>query len=642
VCRNDPFSLAVLGASHDQGVFYHARPSVCGQRLLGPSLQQSWLTKNELRPKSIHQQPPKTEGRNRKEAGVVSRKQVILIMGIAMKDRLRRLLMSNAHQKFRKETDHHHGGHTTSSSTADTCSTSHETDSNSDECGGGGSGSNGDTTTNSIDAATFAGFEDPYADVRDKLERLVLANRKRNGIVPYDDDEHELQMIDHHKEEEDEFVPAVDAYLVYVSYGMLILLGKLYDTIRAVFGWVVTWWYRPVVSSSLDYAPLLKSWEDFYTRHVYDRVQDAFNRPIGSNPGAVISVLERASTNHMKTMQVIGPLEQHADSRLRSDYENGPHYTTAHNGAAARRCINLGSYNYLGFADDWQNTCATAVTNCLDDFAPSTSSSRGEFGTTILHEQLERIVADFLGKDDALVLNMGFNVNASVIPTLMNHGDLILSDELNHTSIVAGARGSGAAIRVFGHNDMKSLEHALREAVIMGRPRTRRPWNRIWVLVEGIYSMEGEYCNLRDIVSLCQQYGAYIYLDEAHSIGSMGATGRGVTEYCGVDPADIHIMMGTFTKSFGGMGGYIAADQTIIDVLRERCAASVHHNSLPPVVCQQVITAFQVRCIGPHGDIPYPHNTQSSFSLLSIHPNTDHHGSGRYDDWPAKAPGVAR
>jgi 7-keto-8-aminopelargonate synthetase-like enzyme len=583
-------------------------------------------------------------------------------MGIAMKDRLRRLLMSGSN-KFRKESDHdqhqhhqaggkaHHGGvfggtvnDERTYTTTDTCSTSHETTDSNSECGGGGGDNDGAVAAashyshscyygNNASDGTTGGPVDPYADVRERLEALSLANRIRNGIVP-----HDVELLRHassfssiessqegEEEEETLNVPSVDAYLVYLSYAMLISLGKFYDTVgtlwylwQALLSWPLGWWYsrstgpaaaarfsspsRPASSHDPDcYAPLLKSWENFYTRHLYARVQDAFNRPIGSNPGAMISVLERGSTNHMKTMRVIGKLVEKSvdgDQRcLSAEYERGPHFTTVpHNGVAARRCLNLGSYNYLGFADDWQNTCAPAVTNCVsEDFAPSTSSSRGEFGTTVLHEQLERIVADFCGKDDAIVLNMGFNVNASVIPTLMTHGDLILSDELNHTSIVAGARASGAAIRVFGHNDTKSLNHALREAVVMGRPRTRRPWNRIWVLVEGIYSMEGEYCNLRSIVQLCKQYGAYIYLDEAHSIGSMGATGRGVTEYCGVDTADIDIMMGTFTKSFGGMGGYIAAQQSIIDVLRERCAASVHHNALPPIVCQQVITAFQVR-----------------------------------------------
>jgi serine palmitoyltransferase len=120
------------------------------------------------------------------------------------------------------------------------------------------------------------------------------------------------------------------------------------------------------------------------------------------------------------------------------------------------------------------------------------------------------------------------------------------------------------------------------------------------VIVEGIYSMEGEYCDLRNVVRVAKKYGAYVYLDEAHSIGAMGITGRGCSEFTGVDPADIDIMMGTFTKSFGGMGGYISASRDVIAYLRKKCAGSAYHNSLSPVVCQQIITSFKVRVIDLH------------------------------------------
>lgn len=106
---------------------------------------------------------------------------------------------------------------------------------------------------------------------------------------------------------------------------------------------------------------------------------------------------------------------------------------------------------------------------------------------------------------------------------------------------------------------MVQLEKVLREAVIQGQPRTHRPWRKILIIVEGVYSMEGSIVNLPEVVALKKKYKAYLYLDEAHSIGAMGPNGRGVTDYYGIDPADIDIMMGTFTKSFGSSGGYIAA-----------------------------------------------------------------------------------
>jgi len=180
------------------------------------------------------------------------------------------------------------------------------------------------------------------------------------------------------------------------------------------------------------------------------------------------------------------------------------------------------------------------------------------------------------------------------VPALVGPGCLIVSDALNHTSIVAGCRASGAKIRTFPHNDAEALGEVLREAIALGQPRTRRPWKKVLVMVEGIYSMEGEICDLKGIVEVCKRYKAYLYLDEAHSIGALGATGRGACEYCGVDPADVHVMMGTFTKSFSGMGGYIAGDRALVNHLRTRCAGPLHQNALSPVVAQQILTAVRI------------------------------------------------
>lgn len=352
----------------------------------------------------------------------------------------------------------------------------------------------------------------------------------------------------------------------------------------------------PFPSDNLGlYAPLLKSWENFYTRRLYHRIQDCFNRPIASRPGAAIRVLERVSWDGNKTMEVLGSLDNLETLRQRDEYTRGEHFVLSEpSDRVSRACLNLGSYNYLGFADDWDVTCRRGVLSSLHQLPISPSSSRAEYGTTSLHVDVENIVAQFLQKDAAMVLNMGFNTNATTIPALMERGDLLVSDELNHTSIVNGARASGAAIRTFRHNDAAHLEKILSTAIVMGRPRTRRPWNKIMVIVEGIYSMEGEYCDLRNIVAVCKKYGAYVYLDEAHSIGAMGPTGRGCCEYTGVDPADVDILMGTFTKSFGGMGGYVAGNKDVIAYLRKKCAGSSFHNALSPVVCQQIISSFKV------------------------------------------------
>ncbi len=127
-------------------------------------------------------------------------------------------------------------------------------------------------------------------------------------------------------------------------------------------------------------------------------------------------------------------------------------------------------------------------------------------GTNALHKHLEEVVADFVGKEAAFVFNMGYGTNSTVIPALMGAGSLVVSDSLNHASIVNGARASGATIRVFRHNNASNLEKILREAIVDGQPRTHRPWTKILVMVEGVYSMEGEICDLKSIIAVAKKW----------------------------------------------------------------------------------------------------------------------------------------
>jgi serine palmitoyltransferase len=157
----------------------------------------------------------------------------------------------------------------------------------------------------------------------------------------------------------------------------------------------------------------------------------------------------------------------------------------------ARHALNLGSYNYLGFADDWHVTCKTDVMQTLHNFPTSCSSARMDWGTLVLHRELESTVARFLGKEDALVYTMGFGTNSTTIPALVGKGSLLISDSLNHMSIINGARASSAHVRVFKHNNPQNLEEILREAISLGQPRTHRPWKKIIVLVEGMLTPLG-------------------------------------------------------------------------------------------------------------------------------------------------------
>ena len=341
-------------------------------------------------------------------------------------------------------------------------------------------------------------------------------------------------------------------------------VGHIRDFLGQITGWSR---YQLGNKANKGYAVLLKSWESFYTRRLYHRIQDLWNRPIASSPGAYIDVMERTSKDNNCTMHVTGK---------------------------THRCLNLGSYNYLGFADDWRATCRKEVLTAVDEWPLSMCSSRMDFGSVRVHDELERTVAQFVGKEAAIVYTMGFGTNTSTIPALAGPETLIVSDAMNHSSIVNGARASAALIRVFRHNEPAHLEEILREAIANGQPRHHRPWKKIVVMVEGIYSMEGSICKLKEIVRVCKRYKAYIYVDEAHSIGALGRTGRGVCEHAGVDPKDIDVLMGTFTKSFSGMGGYVAASREVIDHIKSMSAGILYHNSLSPIVSQQILTAFRV------------------------------------------------
>ena len=199
-----------------------------------------------------------------------------------------------------------------------------------------------------------------------------------------------------------------------------------------------------------------------------------------------------------------------------------------------------------------------------------------------------------MGKEDAIVFGMGFATNSTVLPVLVGKGCLILSDTYNHSSIVSGARLSGATIRPFRHNDVEHLEKLLRFSIAEGQPRSGRAWRKILIVIEGIYSMEGEMSRLAEIVAVKKKYRAYLFLDEAHSIGAMGSRGRGVCDQLGVDPADVDIMMGTFTKSFGSCGGYIAGSRDLVGVLRAHSPGSLYACSMSPAAAEQALYAMKL------------------------------------------------
>eukprot|EP00818_Percolomonas_sp_WS_P003646 CAMPEP_0117441460 /NCGR_PEP_ID=MMETSP0759-20121206/3647_1 /TAXON_ID=63605 /ORGANISM="Percolomonas cosmopolitus, Strain WS" /LENGTH=454 /DNA_ID=CAMNT_0005233317 /DNA_START=270 /DNA_END=1634 /DNA_ORIENTATION=- len=318
------------------------------------------------------------------------------------------------------------------------------------------------------------------------------------------------------------------------------------------------------------YAPLLQSYEQFFVLHLFGRLHDAFSRPIESAPGRKIRIIKRK-------------------------HNFGDFYDDIQKTLTNQTCdaLNFASYNYLGFAEAPAH-CKKEVYDALETFGVGSCSPTLEFGYSTIHRKLEQRIARFVDKDDALIFGMGFATNSTVIPALVGPGCLIMSDSLNHASIITGVRASGASISVFKHNDMKHLEQLIRFNISNGQPRTHRKWKKILVIFEGIYSMEGEMCPLPDMIRLKKKYNLYLYMDEAHSIGATGPTGRGVAEYYGTGTKDIDIMMGTFTKSFGSVGGYIAADQQIIDHLRSSAFGSCYATGMPPAAAQIAESALKV------------------------------------------------
>jgi serine palmitoyltransferase len=350
---------------------------------------------------------------------------------------------------------------------------------------------------------------------------------------------------------------------VYISYLILILFGHVRDFFGKRFG---NKKHYATLKAANGYAPLNDDFDNFYVRRLKMRIDDCFARPTTGVPGRYITLMDRKSDDFNRSYQF-----------------TGTHTET----------LNMSSYNYLGFAQS-EGPCADAVEECVRRYNLSFCSPRADAGTSDLAVEVEREIAAFVGKPDAMVFSMGFVTNASSFPALVSKGCLILSDELNHASIRIGARLSGAVIQSFKHNDMTDLERKLREAISQGQPRTHRPWKKILVAVEGLYSMEGTMCDLPGVLELKKRYKFYLFVDEAHSIGAVGPRGRGVCDYFGVDPAEVDILMGTLTKSFGANGGYVAAEKHIIEKLRSTNAATLLGESPTPCVLMQILTALRM------------------------------------------------
>jgi 7-keto-8-aminopelargonate synthetase-like enzyme len=207
-------------------------------------------------------------------------------------------------------------------------------------------------------------------------------------------------------------------------------------------------------------------------------------------------------------------------------------------------------------------------------------------GEKTIHQELEREIAKLVGTDDAVTFVGGHATNETVIGHVVGPGDLVFHDALAHNSILQGAILSGARRRPFPHNDFQAAEKLLAQI--------RSQYRRVLLVVEAIYSMDGDYSNVPEFIGLAKRHKALLMVDEAHSIGVMGPRGRGIGEHFGVNPADVDLWMGTLSKAFGSCGGYIAGSKTLIRWLKYTVPGFVYSIGLPPAAAGAALAALRV------------------------------------------------
>jgi 8-amino-7-oxononanoate synthase len=248
-----------------------------------------------------------------------------------------------------------------------------------------------------------------------------------------------------------------------------------------------------------------------------------------------------------------------------------------------RERITLGSNNYLGLTTDPR--VKGAARQALEDYGTGLTGSRFMNGTTPLHLELEREITDWMGTEDALVFTTGYQANVGCIATLLDPADTVICDSGDHASILDAVMMSRARIRPFRHNKLEKLEKML--------VRSADDGGGVLVVVDGVFSMEGDLAPLPDIVELCRTHGARLMVDEAHGVGVLGETGTGASEAYGVaDQVDLR--MGTFSKSLASCGGFIAGPAEVIDFLRVQARAFMFTASAVPAAVGAVLGALRV------------------------------------------------
>ena len=250
---------------------------------------------------------------------------------------------------------------------------------------------------------------------------------------------------------------------------------------------------------------------------------------------------------------------------------------------AGRELINFSGNNYLGMSGD--PAVVAAAKEAIDRYGTSVSASRLVSGTRPLHVELEREIADLLGTEDAITFTSGQATNATVLGHLLGRGDLILHDELVHNSVLLGARLSGATRRAFPHNDWQAADDILTEL--------RHEYRKVLIVIEGVYSMDGDIADVPRLIEVKRRHKALLYLDEAHSLGTLGQSGRGIGELFGIAGSEIDIWMGTLSKALGACGGYVAGSRSLVQYLKYTCPGVIYTVGLAPPSAAAALTAIR-------------------------------------------------
>jgi glycine C-acetyltransferase len=257
-----------------------------------------------------------------------------------------------------------------------------------------------------------------------------------------------------------------------------------------------------------------------------------------------------------------------------------------------REVISLSSNDYLGLTH--HPRLRDAALRAVGEYGVGSGAVRTIAGTMTEHEQLEAELAAFKGVEAVLTFQSGFTANTGVIPTITGEQDLIVSDALNHASIIDGMRLSKAPRKVFPHKDVAALREILREAAEHGRPDGSGPYRLLLVVTDGVFSMDGDIAPLGEIVEAAEEVGAAVYVDDAHASGVLGRDGRGTVDHFGLT-GRVDIQVGTMSKAMGVLGGYVASTTAVRELLIQRARPFLFSTSHPPAdaaACREAIRVF--------------------------------------------------